>query len=57
MSKAISIEILSEIVKTLWSDNKKLLQLTKFKPSISLDDGLKRTIDWFSYDENIKHYK
>ena len=44
-------------VQRLWSDNKKLLQLTKFKPSISLDDGLKRTIDWFSYDENIKHYK
>lgn len=46
----------SEVFR-LWADNKKLLSLTDFKPSVSLDEGLKLTIDWFTNPENLKKYK
>jgi len=44
-------------VRRLWCDNKKIKSLTSFKPCLSLQDGLQKTIDWFSKSDNIKHYK
>jgi nucleoside-diphosphate-sugar epimerase len=44
-------------VQRLWCDNTKIEKLTGFKPSLSLEDGLKKTIDWFKKEENLKKYK
>ena len=46
----------SEVFR-LWCDNTKLYQLTSFKPKITIHDGLTRTINWFSQDDNLTHYK
>jgi NAD dependent epimerase/dehydratase len=42
-------------VNRLWADNSKAKKLVGWVPKISLDEGLKKTIDWVS--ENIKQYK
>jgi len=42
-------------VGRLWADNSKAKKLLGWKPNISLDDGLKRTIEWFS--DHITEYK
>ena len=42
-------------VNRLLCDNKKLKRITKFEPKINLNDGLKKTIDWFN--RNIKKKK
>ena len=34
-------------VDRLCCDNKKIIKLTKWKPNYSLDEGLRKTIDWF----------
>ena len=44
-------------VQRLWCDNTKIEKLTGFKPSLSLEDGLKKTIEWFKKEENLKKYK
>lgn len=44
-------------VRRLWCDNTKIEKLTGFKPSLSIEDGLKKTIDWFKKEENLKKYK
>lgn len=44
-------------VKRLWCNNTKLQQLTGFIPLYSMDQGLKKTIDWFMEPENILRYK
>ncbi len=44
-------------VQRLWCDNTKIENLTGFKPSLSLKDGLKKTIEWFEKEENLKKYK
>lgn len=46
----------SEVFR-LFGDNKKLLDLTGFKPSYGLENGLKETIAWFSKSENLAKYK
>lgn len=46
----------SEVTR-LWCDNTKFRELTKVSRSISLAEGLARTIDWFSMSENLKKYK
>ena len=46
----------SEVFR-LVCDNKKLIELTNFKPTIDINEGLKRTIKWFSKEENLKLYK
>ena len=43
-------------VKRLICDNKRLKTLTHFKSKISLDEGLKKTIDWFS-NQKISNLK
>lgn len=44
-------------VQRLWCDNQKLMQLTGFKPSYSIESGLAETIKWFTKKENLKYYK
>ncbi len=46
----------SEVFR-LWCDNTLIFQLTGFKPSFTIEDGLKLTVEWFSKDENLKRYK
>ncbi len=36
---------------------KKLHELSGYSPQVNLREGLKKTIDWFSQDENLSHYK
>lgn len=44
-------------VERLLGANEKLIRLTNWKPSISLDQGLEQTIEWFSDPKNLKTYK
>ena len=44
-------------VERLVCDNSLLKRLTGWEPEISLEDGLKQTIEWFKDEENLKRYK
>lgn len=44
-------------VERLWCDNSKLEELVGFKPQIKLEDGLRKTIDWFLDPRNLEKYK
>ena len=44
-------------VERLWCDNKKIEKLTSYKPEIKLEEGLKKTIDWFLDPRNLEKYK
>lgn len=44
-------------VKRLWCDNSKIKNILGYKPSYSLENGLKETIDWFSHPINLAKYK
>jgi len=44
-------------VNRLWCDNSKIKQLTGFAPQVSLEQGLRLTVDWFSQPDNLKKYK
>ncbi|MDE6298306.1 MAG: NAD-dependent 4,6-dehydratase LegB [Muribaculaceae bacterium] len=46
----------SEVFRLLGS-NEKITSLTDWRPQVSLEEGLKRTIDWICSDENLKNYK
>jgi NAD dependent epimerase/dehydratase len=46
----------SEVYR-LWSDNSKLRRLTNFCPKTSIEEGLKKTIDWILIPENLSRYK
>ncbi|GEA06014.1 NAD-dependent dehydratase [Alteromonas sp. KUL42] len=46
----------SEVFRLL-GDNAKLVKLTGFTPSHSLELGLQKTIDWFTQDTNLRRYK
>ena len=46
----------SEVTR-LWCDNTRIRTLTGFEPRYSLRDGLHRTIEWFTADNNLKKYK
>ena len=46
----------SEVYR-LWSDNSKLRRLTNFYPKTSIEEGLKKTIDWILIPENLSRYK
>ena len=46
----------SEVFR-LWCDNSLIHQLTGFKPSFSIENGLQETINWFLNPENLKKYK
>ena len=44
-------------VERLWCNNAKVFELTGFRPQMSLREGLKKTIAWFSKAENLSRYK
>jgi nucleoside-diphosphate-sugar epimerase len=44
-------------VERLLGSNKKIKQLTHWKPEYTLDRGLKETIDWFKNSDKLKFYK
>lgn len=46
----------SEVFR-LCGDNSKLKRLTGWSPEISLEEGLRCTIDWFTRPENLSRYK
>lgn len=46
----------SEVFR-LWCDNKKMINLTGFKPEVDIREGLQHTIDWFTKAENLAKYK
>ena len=46
----------SEVFR-LCCDNKKIKRLTSFKSQISINSGLKKTIDWIQVPNNLKKYK
>ena len=46
----------SEVYR-LWCDNSKINKLTGFKPEVSIEEGLTRTINWLKQSENLSKYK
>ena len=46
----------SEVYR-LFCDNSKIKALTKFRPQVTIQDGLQKTIDWFTKPENLRKYK
>lgn len=44
-------------VHRLVCDNRKMLRLTGYRHKVSLDEGLRKTIEWFSHPENLSRYK
>lgn len=44
-------------VQRLWCNNALLKELTGYAPSTSIEDGLRKTVDWFTNPENLKKYK
>ena len=46
----------SEVFRLL-GDNKRITQLTDWRPEVSLREGLEKTIRWICSDNNIHHYK
>lgn len=46
----------SEVFR-LWCDNTRIRDLTGFEPKVSLEDGLRRTISWFTQPSNLAKYK
>ena len=46
----------SEVFR-LWCDNSKLKSLVGFKPMVEMREGLRRTIDWFTSEQNLSKYK
>ena len=46
----------SEVFR-LCGDNSKIKRLTNWEPRVSLEEGLHRTIEWFTKPENLSRYK
>ncbi|MCC8039200.1 MAG: SDR family NAD(P)-dependent oxidoreductase [Bacteroidales bacterium] len=46
----------SEVFR-LCGDNSLITSLTDWRPQISMEEGLKRTIEWFTNPDNLAHYK
>lgn len=44
-------------VERLLGSNKKIMELTNWKPNFSLEQGLQQTIEWFSDKNNLSRYK
>ena len=46
----------SEVYR-LWCNNEKLAAATGFRPATTLEEGLRRTIEWFRDPANLRRYK
>jgi NAD dependent epimerase/dehydratase len=46
----------SEVFR-LWCDNSEIRRLTGFEPRYGIEEGLRRTIDWFTEPANLARYK
>ncbi|KYG64362.1 NAD-dependent dehydratase [Bdellovibrio bacteriovorus] len=44
-------------VHRLWCDNTQIHSMTGFKPEVSIEEGLRRTIEWFTDKQNLAKYK
>ena len=44
-------------VDRLWCDNKKIIDATGYSPNVPLEEGLERTIEWFTQSDNLRAYK
>jgi len=44
-------------VERLYGDNTKIKELTNWSTNHTLEEGLKKTIEWFSIKENLSNYK
>lgn len=44
-------------VQRLWCDNALISELTGYKPEISIEEGLKKSVDWFTNPKNLSRYK
>ena len=44
-------------VNRLLGSSEKLQRITKWKPKVSIDDGLKETIEWFKNPNVLSKYK
>jgi nucleoside-diphosphate-sugar epimerase len=44
-------------VQRLHCDNRKLSEATGFKPCVPIEEGLRRTCEWFSEERNLRRYK
>ncbi|MCX5778218.1 MAG: NAD-dependent 4,6-dehydratase LegB [Elusimicrobia bacterium] len=44
-------------VERLLGSNRKLVKLTGWKPDTTIEEGLKKTVEWFANPENLKLYK
>lgn len=44
-------------VRRLCGDNRLIENLTPWRPGVTLEQGLKKTIDWFTQKENLAKYK
>lgn len=44
-------------VERLWCDNSKIKMLTGFKPAYTIEEGIEKTIKWFTAPENLTRYK
>jgi NAD dependent epimerase/dehydratase len=46
----------SEVFR-LFCDNSKIKKITGYSPEITINNGLQKTIDWFTEPKNLKRYK
>ena len=44
-------------VERLWADNTKAANILGWKPEHTLEEGLRKTVDWFRNRENLRLYK
>ena len=44
-------------VHRLWCDNSMIRSLTGFEPAISIEEGLRKTVEWFLDSKNLAKYK
>ena len=44
-------------VERLLGDNTKIKALTRWTPRVTLEQGLRETVEWFSKTENLNRYK
>ena len=44
-------------VRRLLGSNEKITSLTDWRPQVSLEEGLQKTIDWITAGDNLKNYK